>query len=87
MTDRVLEGVDASRRAGWARAFAAERRVAELERLVDELEHECDQWEASFNKAIAYTEEWKRRALGAEFVAEVRRDINRRLLAERRNER
>lgn len=31
MSDRVLEGLDAARRAGWARAYAAERRVAELE--------------------------------------------------------
>lgn len=27
----MLEGLDAGRRAGWARAYAAERRVAELE--------------------------------------------------------
>ena len=29
--EKAIEGLDAARRAGWARAYAAERRVAELE--------------------------------------------------------
>lgn len=59
MSDRVLEGIDAARRAGWARAYAAERRVAELEaELARMVEH--------FDTAADYAEEWKRRAQTAE---------------------
>ncbi|MGA0209952.1 MAG: hypothetical protein ACO3LZ_08545 [Candidatus Nanopelagicales bacterium] len=35
--DRTLHALDASRRAGWAKFFAADERAEELTRIIDEL--------------------------------------------------
>lgn len=40
--DLVLEGVDASRRAAWAQKYAADERIAELERELAVLKREGD---------------------------------------------
>lgn len=43
-SDAVLEGLDAARRAGWAKFYEADRLRRDYKELVDELNEECEKW-------------------------------------------
>jgi len=61
--DRVLEGLDAARRAGWARAYDAERRITALEEQLAAAVKDFNQLLAAYDEESARCTRWRRHAL------------------------
>ena len=73
---RVLHGVDAARRVGWAKAYAAEQSKEELSRELNMMREERDIMRAALSRLFGFSEVFVASASGERYVGKIRSVIN-----------